>query len=70
MDSDNGVGIISGLKSSWTKLGEIRWVVKRMKRMRETTVKVVTFIGVKRRKTLFQKIFMTDIVFVQNWGSR
>ncbi len=37
--------------------------------MRETSVKVVTFKRVKRRKTILQKIIMADIVFVQDWGS-
>jgi len=37
--------------------------------MRESSVKVVTFIRVKRRKTIFQKTNMTDIVFVLDWGS-
>ncbi len=49
------------------KLAKIRRVVKKKKQMRVTSVKVVTIIRVKKRKTIFQK--MTDIVCVQDWGS-
>ena len=37
---------------------------KKIETNERNSVKVVTFIRVNRRKTIFQKIIMTDIVFV------